>query len=290
MSQADYDLIQSGLERRLAAVETLIPSRPVWRSADDLEIRPALHRVVAGPALRQSPATGRRMALLLAVSALIVLMVGYGLLGGGGQQDPLPSASVPTPTAVVSAGPTDAPGTLRPMVEPRLIIPVRPTTAWTVVEDGVPYLNLVFFLEELGLGGYNVSLTVFEPLGVYDPIVETTRLPLPPDLISWIRDHPDVEAGEPFDLTVAGLPARAIDVTVTYRSGGSKGQTAQFIDDGIGSWNLEFPGKKRIVLVDLPDRPLLIVFGSRPEFFDNTIRQFEEELARIQFDQAGPAP
>ena len=148
----------------------------------------------------------------------------------------------------------------------------------------------VYFLEDVGLGGYSVGLSVFEPQGVYDPIDETKRLPLPADLIGWIRDHPDLDSAEPVQLTVAGLPATAIDVTVTYRAGGPKGQTAQFIYDGIGSWNLESPGKKRIVLVDLPDRPILIVFGSRPEFFDDTISQFEDELARIQFGEGGPAP
>ena len=289
MSQPDHDLIQEGVERRLAAVEALIPSRPAWRSTADHDLQPAPIRVVAGPALRPGQPGGRRLGLVFAVGALILLVLAYGLFGGG-RPGPLPSEPVASPSPIATPKPTAEPGSLRPVVEPRLIIPVRPKTAWTVVEDGLPYLNLVYFLEDVGLGGFNVALSVFEPHGVYDPIREESQLPLPADLIGWIRDHPDVEAGEPFDLTVAGLSARAIDVTVTYRSGGGKGQTAQFIDDGIGSWNLEFPGKKRIVLVDLPDRPLLIVFGSRPEFFDDTISQFEEELARIQFDQAGPAP
>lgn len=100
---------------------------------------------------------------------------------------------------------------------------------------------------------------------------------------------PDLDSGEPAQLTVAGFPATAIDVTVTYQAGGKKGQTAQFIDDGVGSWNLEFPSKKRIVLVQLPDRPLLIVFGSRPEFFDDAISQFESELRSIEFGIPGPS-
>jgi hypothetical protein len=176
------------------------------------------------------------------------------------------------------------------MVEPRLSIPVRPASDWTVVENGTPYLDLAYFLDGVGSTGYAVGLSVFEPRGVYDPIDETKRLPLPDDLIGWIRNHPDLESGDREQLTVAGLPATAIDVTVTYRAGGPKGQTAQFIDDGVGSWNLEYPQKKRIVLVQLPDRPLLIVFGSRPEFFDAGIGEFEDELAGIQFDERGPAP
>jgi hypothetical protein len=289
VSAFDDDMIRIGVERRLAAVESLIPSKPAWRTANDHDIRPAMVRVVAGPALRPGPLGGRRLGLLLAVGAVIVLMLAYGLAGGGGRPSTPPTEPAASPTGTASAQPTE-PGWLRPEVEPRLAIPVRPKTAWTVVDDGVLSLGLAYFLEDVGAGGYNVGLAVFEPRGVYDPIDETKRLPLPEDLIGWIRVHPDLEADDPVELTVAGLRATGIDVTVTYRAGGPKGQTVQFIDDGVGSWNLEYPSKKRIIMVDLPDRPLLIVFASRPEFFDANIGQFEDELRSIQFEDRGPSP
>ena len=252
-------------------------------------MRPAHVRVVAGPALRHEPRGGRRLELLLGAGAVAVLLLAFALAGGGAPPSPSPSGPIPSPTATATVRPTKA-GWLRPAVEPRLAIPVRPTTAWTVVEDGVPYLDLVYFLDDVGSVGYNVGLAVFEPHGVYDPVLEGRRLPLPADLIGWIKDHPDVDAAEPVQLTVADLPATSIDVTVTYQAGGPKGQTAQFIDDGVGSWNLEAPNKKRIVLVELPDRPLLIVFASRPEFFDASISQFEDVLRSIQFEDRGPSP
>jgi hypothetical protein len=289
VNQADHDVIWSGIKRRLAAVEPLIPTRPTWRPAADHERRAAPVHVVAGPALRQSPLGSRRLGLLFLVGAVLVLALIYGLVAGGSQPR-APFDALPTATAIASNEPSLALGALRPAVERRLIIPVRPATDWTVVEDGNPYLDLAYFLDGVGSIGFAVGLSVFEPRGVFDPIDETKRLPLPDDLIGWIRDHPDLESGDPEELTVAGLPATAIDVTVTYRAGGPKGQTAQFIDDGVGSWNLEFPQKKRIVLVQLPDRPLLIVFGSRPEFFDAGIGKFEDELSRIRFDERGPAP
>jgi hypothetical protein len=286
--------IQAGVERHLASVEALIPRRPAWRVTGDHDIRPAPVQMVAGRAFRGETRSDRRLGVLLAVGAVLVITLAYGLAGGGlpihAPATPLssPTAS-PTASAVATAEPTE-PGWLRPVVEPRLIIPVRPKTAWTVVDDGVPYLDLVYFLDDVGSAGYNVGLAIFEPRGVYDPLVETRKLPIPADLIGWIHDHPDLEAGEPVALTVAGFPATAIDVTVTYRAGGPKGQTAQFIDDGVGSWNLEFPSKKRIVLVELPDRPMLIVFGSRPEFFDAGIGQFESELRSMQFEGRGASP
>jgi hypothetical protein len=281
MSQADHDRIRSGVERRLAAVESLIPSMPAWRLAGDADLRPATVRVVAGPAVRGGSRGGRRLGLLVAVGAALGLLLAYGLLGGGSQP-----ALVPSPTPTASAEPTG----LRPKIEPRLTIPVRPESDWTVVEDRADSVQLAFFLDDVGSAGYNVGLLVVEPHGVYDPVVEGRELPLPDDLIGWIQDHPDLESGEPFELTVAGLPATAIDVTVTYPPDGPKGQTAQFIDIGPGPINLESPIKKRIVLVELPDRPLLIVFDSRPEFFDASIGQFEDLLGAIRFEDRGPAP
>ena len=285
MSQADQDLIRSGVERRLAAVESLIPSTPPWRSVGDADPRPATIRVVAGPAVRQRSRGGRRLGLLVAVGAVLALMLAYGLLGGGSR----PSLE-PSPTPPASAGPTAEAGSLRPQIEPQLTIPVRPQSDWTVVEDRADYLELAYFLDDVGSTGHNVGLLVVEPHGVYDPVLEGRELPLPDDLIGWIQDDPDLDSGEPFELTVAGLPATAIDVTVTYPSDGPKGQTAQFIDIGPGPMNLESPNKKRIVLVELPDRPLLIDFGSRPEFFNTSIGQFEDLLRTIQFEDRGPEP
>lgn len=285
MSQADHDQVRSGIERRLAAVETLIPATPAWRSLGDADLRPATVRIVAGPAVRQGSRGGRRLGLLVAVGAALVLMLAYGLLGGGSR--PLLD---PSPTPPASAEPTAEAGALRPQIEQRLALPVRPESDWTVVEDGADVLQLAHFLDDVGSTGYNVGLMVVEPHGVYDPVLESTELPLPDDLIGWIQDHPDLDSGEPFDLTVAGLPATAIDVTVTYPSDGPKGQTAQFIDIGPVSWNLESPNRKRIVLVELPDRPLLIAFDSRPEFFDASIGQFDDLLRTIRFEDRGPAP
>lgn len=290
MSHADGDLIREGVERRLAAVESLIPPRPAWRTAIDHDVRPAVVRIVPGPALRQDPLGGRRLGLLIAVGAVIVTLLAYGLAGGGDRPSPLPSEPTPSPTATATAEPTAEPGALRPAIEPRLTIPVRPKTAWTMVEDTADHLSLVYLLDDMETLGYNVGLLVIEPHAVYDPVVETKRLPLPADLIEWIRGHPDLEAGEPIQLTVAGRPATAIDVTVTYPPDGPKGQTAQFIDMGPGSWNLELGIRKRIILVEMPDRPLLIVFESRTEFFDAGIGQFEELLSLINFEDRGPSP
>lgn len=288
MTRPGDEEVELGLARRLAAVESLISARPAWRLtlADDTTSRTV--RVVSGSTFRGRTGGRRPLGALLAVSMAILLLVAYGLLGSG--RGPAPQSQPPSPTSSTPASATAAAGILRPAVEPRLLVPVRPATAWTVVEDLSDRLGLAYFLEDVGSGGYNVGLLIVQPHGVYDPANEAGPLPLPTDLIGWIRQHPDLEAQEPTPLTVAGLPATAIDVTVTYPSTGPKGQTAQFIDIGPGPWNLESPSKKRIVLVQLPDHPLLIVYDSRPEFFDAAIGAFEAELARIQFEERGGSP
>jgi hypothetical protein len=250
-----------------------------------VDLRSTTVRVVAGPAIREGPQATRRLGLLVAVGAALGLLLAYGLLGGGSRP-----ALLPTPTATTTTQPTTEAGALRPRIEPRLTIPIRPRSDWTLVDDREDLLQLVYFLEDVGSGGYNVGMMVVEPHGVYDPVLEGRKLPLPADLMGWIQDHPDLVSGEPFELTVAGLPATAIDVTVTYPPDGPKGQTAQFIDIGPGPWNLESPSRKRIVLVELPDRPLLLVFDSRPEFFDATVGQFDDLLRAIQFEGGDSAP
>jgi hypothetical protein len=288
MTRPGDEEVELGLARRLAAVESLISTRPAWRLtlADDTTTRSV--SVVSGSTFRGRAGGNRPLGALLAVGLVILLLVAYGLLGSG--RGLAPQSQPASPTSSPPASATAAAGILRPAVEPRLLVPVRPATAWTVVEDQSDMLSLVHFLEDVGSGGYNVGLMIVQPHGVYDPANEAGPLPLPTDLITWIRQHPDLDAQEPTQLAVAGLPATAIDVTVTYPSTGPKGQTAQFIDIGPGPWNLESPSKKRIVLVQLPDHPLLIVYDSRPEFFDAAIGAFEAELARIQYEERGGSP
>ena len=125
----------------------------------------------------------------------------------GRSTDPITVEPSPTPTATATAG------------QPRSRAAATSSRATTghpgATEDRMDHRRGRRSLSGPGLlprrvraGGYNVGLSVFEPRGVYDPIDETKRLPLPADLIGWIRDHPDLESGEPVQLTVAAFPRR----------------------------------------------------------------------------------
>ena len=49
---------------------------------------------------------------------------------------------------------------------------MRPESDWTVVEDRADFVQLAYFLDDVGSAGYNVGLLVVEPHGVYDPVLE----------------------------------------------------------------------------------------------------------------------
>ena len=290
MTRPIEDEVEAGVAGRLATMESLIPPKPAWRLTLDRDATMTTVRVIPGSTFRGRSGARRPVGALLAVGLIILLFMAYGLLGSGIGPAPTSQSPAPTPTLEATPSPTRPDGLLRPAVDSRLVIPIRPNTPWTLVEDSPDHAGLAYFLEDVGFNGFSVGMLIAQPQGVYDPKDESGPLPLPADLIDWIRHHPDLDADEPTELTVAGLPAMAIDVTVTYPSTGPKGQTAQFIDIGPGSWNLESPSRKRIVLVQLPDHPLLIVFDSRPEFFDAGIGAFETELRRIQFEERGASP
>ncbi len=219
---------------------------------------------------------------IVALRFIIPLPPGLGSVAG-------PTASPSeAPTSTVSPAASSS-GVLRPAVEPHLLVPVEPDR-WTVITDQADMLSMIHLLQAVGAGGFNVGTSIYRPHGVYDPNDETKLLPLPSDLIGWIQAHPDLDASEPIATEVAGQQATAIDVTVTYESGGPKGQTEQFINIGPGSWNLEMPSKKRIVLLDLPSGPLLIVYDARPELFDQGVAEFDRLLNRIALEQPASSP
>jgi hypothetical protein len=281
----DEERIRQGLERRLSAVEALIPDTPRWKAENEPEPVRTVRLVVNG--------TGRladRHGFGWAATAIVAVIVVAAALLLRVSLEPLPGAAPPEgPSPSVEASPSASPthaGVVRPALEPRLSVPVD--DRWMVVHDGPEALHLVHLLQGVGSIGYNVSAAFVRAHGVYDPMNESRELPVPADLIGWIAAHPDLDAAQPFDLVVSGRPARAVDVTVTYQPGGAKGQTAQFIDIGPGPWNLEAPSKKRIVVLSMDDRPLLIVYDARPEVFDEGLGEFATLLEDIALTEPAP--
>ena len=97
MTFHDDELIRSGLERRLAAVEAFIPEPPLWRAPGDAGDRvPAGVRL--GSSLRGYGSTGRRgrrLVLLAATLALLVIVAWTILLAGSRIPQPTDLATGP---------------------------------------------------------------------------------------------------------------------------------------------------------------------------------------------------
>ena len=263
------DRIRQGFERRLSAVESLLPPTPRWRTRDE-PVTAGRIRVVGGSAV---PRPHARRLLAAGVAALAGLVVGTIWLAG--------LAPSPGPAAEPSFSQV-----IRPAIEPRLEVRLRDDT-WTLLEDLPDRLELVPSSRDAAVVDQRVG--VYAPQGVYDPAPETRRLPLPAALIEWMVAHPDLGADPPQALTVGGEPVRSIDATVTYVAG-PRGETAQFIDIGPGPLNLEPGHRLRLVLLELAGRPLLIIYDARTaETFDRGLPAFEQLLADMEV-QADATP
>ena len=68
-----------------------------------------------------------------------------------------------------------------------------------------------------------VILAIARPQRVFDPqaapdkdgeMPDEARLPLPDDLVAWFQNHPLFETDEPVTITIGGVPATRIDLTV----------------------------------------------------------------------------
>ena len=177
MSQADQDLIRVGVEQHLAGCRVADPGAASVACRRRSRRRGLLSSESwPGPAVRGRPRGNRRLGLLVAVGASVgAIRPAYGLIGGGSRPSIAPADLTPGPSATASVSP---PSTVRGRrastrrSSRELTVPVRPRVPLDrQCEDGVPYLDLVYFLDKRWVGRDTTSvLSIFEPRGVYDPV------------------------------------------------------------------------------------------------------------------------
>jgi hypothetical protein len=90
VTRHDDDRIRVAIEARLAFVEGIIPPPPAWRGVDEGNRESTRVAVVAGPAFRGGAQDGPALGLLLAVVAVLVAVLAYGLVAGLGVPRPSP--------------------------------------------------------------------------------------------------------------------------------------------------------------------------------------------------------
>ena len=147
------------------------------------------------------------------------------------------------------------------------------------------------------------NLAFVHPTRVVDPLKdwdeEGNVVPLPDDLIAWMHDHPMHDSQEPFDTTVGGLPARAVDIVVAEvpKNGWPScgGQCVLWFplsvdqEDGpLTEDDLVFGGANkehdRQIVVEVGEETLVADIGAiNAKSFEAFLPLAEEVLATVQF-------
>lgn len=160
-------------------------------------------------------------------------------------------------------------------------------------------LGAVFFLFQADHPNANVAFV--QASRVLDPALAWNEagniVPVPDDLVAWFAEHPNHEAEEPFSTSIAGRPARAVDLLVVRRQRpgwpSCGGQCVTWIpvfaeheggplttDDFVFGGALD--ERDRMIVVDVGGQQLLIDIGALDvESFDAFLPLAEEVLATV---------
>ena len=228
MTASDRDPILDAFDRRLAAVEPLIPARPP--ALGPLPDR-APNRVVGGRATRPAgrPAWDRRGPAVLAplglAAAVVVALLGVALLarpaaGPGAAGSPTPSAAgaaaCPAPAASAAARPVST--TCRYLTatfDPAIAFEVVP--GWAIVRETPREVLLQTDLGTLRIAALDhVAVTPCQPSGVAGATRPWTPSPSangPQALMDWIESDSGVAHSPPSPATIGGH--RGLETTLS---------------------------------------------------------------------------
>ena len=100
---------------------------------------------------------------------------------------------------------------------------MSPEAAVDLSLEAADFLSMFFVTEEQRALGPNATdsgpraLTFSNVKEVFDPSrpAEKVAVPAPEDMIAWLREHPNLEAGEPVPVTVGGVSGTQLDVEVS---------------------------------------------------------------------------
>jgi hypothetical protein len=170
------------------------------------------------PALR----LGRRQLLVAAAAACAAIAIAVVALPGSGQRSSVPATSgSETPLFGGSLDPDVRYATR--VQEPALSFQVD-DGEWFVRDAAEPsFLDIERRAprDETGQEGPPVGFLWFlRPTQVYDPAargsLDSALTDMPDDFLAWLRRHPDVRAGRPEPVTVAGMDGTQVDLAVSF--------------------------------------------------------------------------
>lgn len=159
---------------------------------------------------------------------------------------------------------------------------------WQVIEGNAP--NLVIFAVGRGSTDELPFLDLVRPLNVFDPDDARRFLPVPDDLVAWLRQHPYVKTGAPSPITVGGVAGQEFDVAV--RSIPDRQPSNCFgpcvplfpVKQGESPPYALYKGVRgRFIVLAVDDEPLVIGLSALPDDFPGYVPRAHEVLRSLAF-------
>jgi len=167
------------------------------------------------------------------------------------------STTVPPTAALTAVLPTAAPTAVPPTAAPT-VAPAQGQTTFSSKTFKLPmtltygsdwrvdeYPDQVYLKNNLRTDGWELAFNLVTHAKIADPNSAAT-IPWPQDFVAYLRSNPNIEAGEPKAVTVAGFNGIQIDAHAKYT-----GDKRTFIDLSASDWlYLDMEEMWRFILLD----------------------------------------
>jgi hypothetical protein len=226
--------------------------------------------------------------------------VAFGACGGSGDEPRAAAATAAATPAATRPLPEYAdtiltPGRYQtPVFRPALSFELPKDTSWRLLGPGQSARHVG--IELLAGEDAKVNTLGFHRMDVVaDPRkgarTRADAVKAPHDFITWLEQHPHLDASEPQALDIAGVTGRMIDVTPTSPAkrmpddcaeGGYDCLPLFFDQDEPIAYNIG--ARLRFIQLDVGDQPVVVEEFSYPgEEFDHVIAQLEPVLRSARF-------
>ena len=239
----------------------------------------------------------RRLVATLGLLFAVVLSVG-ACGGGGGNQSATPekteNATAPTTEAastgtLPSSGPVPVGEYRTEVFEPTVSFRVDEAfgggKGWLVPGPELPDSTALYGQGETALFFSNVQ-KVFDP----SKLPEEVLVPVPEDMVAWLREHPYLEAGEPTPANVGGVSGTQLDVVV---SPVPKEYSYECPAPCVPGWDLSaepdaydfLPGyKDRLFVLDVGGETVIVAIEAPEETFEEFLPKAQKVLDTVEWE------